>query len=69
MTDYPKPYTPLPWCQGVFATHNDDWKYAHHTAHAFPHLVAALEEIVPTNKWDRQTIDRALAIARGEVKS
>lgn len=64
---YPKPATPLPWVQGVFATHVDDWKYCVHAASAFPHLVAALEAIL-YDEYHREHIARtALAIARGEV--
>lgn len=68
MTDYPKPATPLPWrASGCLS--DCDVPYLIHAANAFPHLVAALEEIAGVCS-DHPTVlaRRALAIARGEMK-
>lgn len=72
---YPTPATPLPWhghkaditaVRSVMGS--QDTRYIVHAANAFPHLVAALEEIAKGNTEATKLSLRALAIARGELK-
>jgi hypothetical protein len=62
MSAYPKPATPLPWEFDIPPT-TADYCFAHHTANAFPHLVAALASAPVLTPQ----MFAALAIARGEV--
>jgi|HubBroStandDraft_5_1064220.scaffolds.fasta_scaffold453244_2 hypothetical protein len=74
---YPEPATPLPWNEDTELHRSGDWPYIVHAANAFPHLVAALEEVEPfvalngdlADEGDNALLLRicnALAIARGE---
>jgi hypothetical protein len=71
MTTYPQPATPLPWddipdASGWIEPQNR--YYIVHAVNAFPHLVAALEEILPANERGWAARKHALAIASGDVK-